>query len=109
MNKKIANFSVLATLLITPFAAFAQPGVLNIPLTTLVADIAVVIFNILWTVAVAFVTVMFVIAGFKFATAQGNIEKVKEARNAVIWGLVGTLVVVLAWSMVSVIRFQVGV
>jgi len=111
MSKRIIA-SVLAStgLLLMPFVVLAQPpGSLSIPLTTFVANVAILIFDILWIVAATYVTIMFVIAGFKFSTAQGNMEKVKEARNAVIYGLVGTIVVILAWSMVAVIRTQLGV
>ena len=109
MSKKLAIVVTLTVLLSFPVTSFAQPGSLNIPLTVVASNIAGIILEILWSVAVAFIIVMFILAGFKFLTAQGDLSKVAEARQAVIWGLVGVAVVILAWSVILVIRNQIGV
>lgn len=109
MNKKIIGLSVLIILLILPVIGLAQPGQLGIPITTLIIDILNVALNVLWSIAVAFVIIMFTIAGFKYLTAQGDPSKISESNKAVIWGTVGTAVVVLAWSVIAVVRMQIGV
>ena len=112
-NKKIIASSVSAILLSLPaivFAALPLPGVVGGNLTGLVDFIIdnVVLF-ILWSIAVAFVIIMFVIAGFKYLTAQGDPSKISEANKAVIWGLAGALVILVAYSIVSLVRTQLGV
>ena len=54
-------------------------------LTQLVARILAVLVNILLPIAVLFL----VWAGFKFVTAGGNSEKVKEARQMFLWTVTG--------------------
>lgn len=109
MNKKIGIISASVVALLLPAIGLAQPGVLTLPVTTVVDGIINVGLYILWAVAVAFVIIMFSIAGFKYLTAEGQQAKIDEANKAVIWGTVGTAVVVLAWSIVSLVRVQIGV
>ena len=109
MNKKLVMIYGIITLLASPLLVFAVPGVFGGDINAVVNTITNVIESVLWTIAVTFVIIMFVIAGFKFLTAQGDPNKVGEARNAVIWGLAGSAVIVLAWSIVSIARNQFGV
>ena len=111
MNKKIIASSVLTALMVLPSLALAfTPG--NIPSSTSSLNInglIDVVLNILWPIAVAFFIVMFVLAGFLFATAQGEPDKLGQARSAVIYGLVGVVVAVLAFSVVTIVRQQVSI
>ena len=110
INKKLFLFSVLIFLLTAPVVILAQPpGPFAGTPVTLVANIIGLVGSILWSISIAFVVVMFTLAGFKFLTAQGEPQKISEARTAVIWGTVGVAVIVLAWSMVSLLRAQFGV
>lgn len=110
MNKKIIVSSISSVLLSLPtfILAFSHPdlptnfsGGVNALITTFL--------GILWPIAVAFFIVMFVIAGFKFATAAGDPEKVKVARDSVIYGSVGTVVALIAFSIVAIMKIQIGV
>ena len=109
INKKLIIFSALTILFISPIIVMAVPGVFSGTLEGAVANVLITVENILWSVAVAYIIIMFVVAGFKFLTAQGDISKVAEARNAVIWGLVGATVILLAWSIVAIVARQLGV
>lgn len=109
MNKNLSVLSVLIILLAFPLVSLAQPGAFQGSILMLVLGLVNTALTILWIIAVAFVIIMFVIAGFKFMTALGDPSKVAEARMAVIWGVVGTAVIVLAWSVIVVIRIQIGV
>ncbi len=109
MNKKLVILSVLAALLVFPFVSLAQPGVFGGSILLLVLGLVQTALTILWIVAAAFVVIMFVTAGFKFLTAQGDPTKLADARHAVVWGLVGAAVIVLAWSVIAVVRIQIGV
>lgn len=108
MNKKIKYILFFVGVLLPGFV-LAAPGLFIGNLTDLADNVATLVKNILWTIAIVFVIVMFVIAGFKFLTAQGNSQKVAEARNAVLWGLVGVVVIILAWSIVTIVSTQLGV
>ena len=106
MNKKIVFSSALSVLLALPAVILAfTPG--NVPNAATSLDVLTVIdliFSILWPITVAFFIIMFVLAAFLFATAQGDAEKVKNARNAVIWGIVGVFVALIAFSIVFIVR-----
>lgn len=108
MNKKLYLISIVS-LAMFPGMIFAQPGVFNGDIYSVIDLIISVFLNVLWTVAIAFVIVMFVIAGFKFFQAHGEPNKVSEAIRFVVWGLAGTVVIVLAWSVLQIVRNQFGV
>src|SRR3989344_2558542 len=110
MNKKIIAASISTALLAFPsmILAFNPGGVPNPAPGLTINDLVDLLFSILWPVAVAFFITMFVIAAFQFFTAQGDPEKVKGARNFVIWGVVGVVVALLAWSIPFIIRNTLG-
>ena len=103
-NKKNIISSLAAFSLLLPFIASAQLTVIGI--ITNVIDTATSVMSI---VAGGFIIIMFCLAGFKYLTAQGNPQQVKEANQAVIWGLAGAGVIVLAWSIRGIVAFQLGV
>ena len=111
MNKKIVVSSVIVTLLSLPtlILAFNAGNVPNSNPSLTVEGLIDIIFSILWPVAVAFFIIMFILAAFLFATSQGDPEKVKQARGAVIWGVVGVVVALVAFSIVFILRNMVGV
>src|SRR3989344_8247281 len=99
MNKKIIFSSALSVLLSLPVVILAfTPGPVPNAVTSIdILDIIDIIFSILWPITVAFFIIMFVLASYLFATARDP-EKVKQARNAVIWGIVGVFVALIAFS-----------
>lgn len=68
-----------------------------------------IIFNVLWPIVVAILIIGFILIGFLFATAQGDPEKIRTARLAVVGGVTIIIVVLLAWSIVFIVRNTVGV
>lgn len=97
-----------------PTLAMAQffgnpPSPVGGDLLTFIANIAIIILNVLWIVAVTFVIIMFVLAGFKYFTAQGKMEQIAEANRAIVWGVAGIVVILLAWSILFAVRVQIGV
>ena len=102
MNKKILALST-TTFFLLPMLAFAQTiqGI-----TQNLVDTATTLISI---IAGGFIIIMFVMAGFKYLTAQGDTSKVSEANKAVIWGLAGVAVIVLAWSVKLLVCNQLGV
>lgn len=110
MNKKLISASLSAALLTLPALVLAfNPGPIPNPAPGLsVNDLVDLVFSILWPIAVAFFIVMFVIAAFMFFTAQGDPEKIKVARSFVIWGVVGVVIALLAWSIPFIVRNTLG-
>lgn len=101
--KKIIVSLVLLSFLTLPLAASAvdipnQPGTIN--------DIPTLIDNILtpvWEIFIGLAVIMIIVAGVLFLTANGNPEKIAQARTALLWGIVGIAVGVLAFSITTII------
>ena len=52
----------------------------------------------------ALVVVMLVVySGFLFVTAQGNDEKLKEAKDSIFWVLIGAAIILGAWAVENVV------
>ena len=109
MNKKSIIVLASVALLAMPLVSLAGPSTFNpggVPQTlniTLNALIAL-IFDFIWPIVAAFTIIMFLVAGFQFFTAQGDPGKLDSARQFVIWGAVGMVVVLLAFSIPLIIR-----
>lgn len=58
----------------------------------------------MWAILGILVVIMLLFAGFKFITAQGDDEKVNDARKMVMWSLVGIVVMVLAAGIMQLIQ-----
>ena len=98
--KKIVISLIILSILIVPVMAFAQPSGANIgSLEQLVTAIE----RPLWIVFGLIALIAFVASGILFLTAGGDAEKVKGARTAFLWGIVGIVVGILAFSIVRII------
>ena len=62
-----------------------------------------------WIIFAAIAVVSFLIAGITFLTANGAADKLKTARSAFMWGVVGVVVGILAYSIISVVGNFIGV
>jgi heme/copper-type cytochrome/quinol oxidase subunit 2 len=105
MNKKLAIFLSLMILAI-PLVSLA----LTLPAkpTDIGATIDIWAFitsllNIIWPVFVGVTVIVLVFAGFMFVTALGDPGKIKLAREAVLWAMIGVVVAILAFSAVQII------
>jgi hypothetical protein len=54
------------------------------------------------------VTIMLVYCGFLFVVAQGNEEKIRDARSALVWTVIGALILLGAKVISSVIANTAG-
>jgi uncharacterized membrane protein SirB2 len=91
-----------------PLIASAQLGGINysnISITTLGIGIA----NATWVVFTIIAIIAYVISGILFLTAYGEPEKLRQAKSAAIWGLMGILVALLAFGAVTLVRNIIGV
>lgn len=62
---------------------------------------------IFW-VAVAIIPLMVIIAAFYFITSAGNPDKIKTAKNIILYTVIGFTIVLLAKGIVSVIKQIIG-
>lgn len=64
----------------------------------------------IWVIFTFIVVLCFVISGILFLTAQGQPEKLKIAKASFIWGVVGVVVGILAYSILYIIeRLMYGI
>ncbi|MBU3942634.1 hypothetical protein KKA24_01475 [Patescibacteria group bacterium] len=97
MKKALISGMILSTLLVAPAIASAATMSTGDDLFAVLDNLTIVLFNILIAVAIIFI----IIAAFFFVTAQGDAEKVKTARNFVLYALIGVAVAVLAKVLVN--------
>lgn len=112
MNKKLI-IAVSCALLALPVAALAVPvyssGSLPNTLPNATLDgVVLAILGIIWPIFMGFAVIMFFIAGFNLLNSQGDDSKVKDARNAIIWGVAGLAVGLLALTIPVVVRTAFG-
>ena len=106
MNKKLIAATALTMLLASPamILAFDDGGLPNQVPGLDIGTLIDVLFGIVWPVVVAFAIIAFIVAAFLFMTAQGDATKIAQGRSAVIWGVVGVVVALLAFSIPAIVR-----
>jgi hypothetical protein len=107
--KKEISFLLLVAFIALPQLALAD-GFTVIQLNQLksfnldIVKLIEAILNILWPITVAVVIAMFMWAGVQFLLAQGDPAKIAVARQSLIWGFVGIIVIILAISIVAALQ-----
>ena len=107
-TKKIAAVGLIGLSILLPLIAFADINPSEsapISWNTLVVSIK----GAIWQIFALLAVVLFVIAGISFMTAQGDPEKVKLARTEFLWGVVGVVVALLAYSIVNILGGLLGI
>ena len=109
MNKKFLLFIIIFTLISHVFTLDQGPTITPLPggnFGNLINNLKNTVLGILWTIALTFTIIMFVLAGFQYMTAKGDPSKVSEANKSLVWGVAGATVIVLAWSVIAVVKLQ---
>lgn len=109
INRKLFFLLVLTVLFVLPFSAFGQIDFPDAPTGGQNIDIAnniliPILGNIIWPIAITLVIIFFIIAGFKFLTAQGKPEELQTARRFLIWAVGGVIVIILSFSIITIIQ-----
>lgn len=107
MAKKLFVLLAVSTILMAPIIALSAPlNVGTAPAVTgnaisicFFANIIGKILDILWILFVAFAIIMFIVAGFLFLKAQGEPAEIATARKALLWGVIGVVVAVMAFTL----------
>lgn len=61
------------------------------------------VLNIVFAMAASIAVLMVVIGGFRYIVAQGDPSSTASAKNSIIYALVGLLVVMVAYSIVTLV------
>ena len=93
MKKNLLTLILLSALLL-PIVASAQS------ITTMVGNVAKVII----IVAGIIVVVLWVVTGVLFLAAQGAPEKLTKAKSALIGAIIGTVIVILAYTGTTIVN-----
>ena len=109
MNKKIL-FSIILGSLVLPLVGLAQlqPYAPGAPMVGNIWNLMGNIESLLWFIFETIVIVCFVMAGILFLTAQGAPEKLNAAKSAFIWGIVGVIVGIVAYSIIAIVSGALG-
>lgn len=104
---------VSALSVFVPYAAHADLGesvTLRNPLVTdSIQEFLLAVLRIFMIVAIPIVIFFIILAGFKFVTAQGNAEELQTAKRALLYALIGGLIILGALAIVGIITNLVGV
>jgi len=97
-------------------------SLLFIPLTTLgvqipnplgdidsIPKLVAALIEFIRMVALALAPLVFIFAGFKYFTAGGNPDQVKQATNLVKWALIGLAIILIAEGIAKVIADVLGI
>ena len=67
-----------------------------------------VILNVVLAISGAIAVLIIVLAGFRYIVSQGNPNEVATARNAIIYSLIGLVVIMVAFGIVNFVVSGVG-
>lgn len=101
--KKNLIFLILFSAIFIPVFCSAF-GELPVTTGTTISDLFKNILDVVWIVFTGLAVILFVFAGIMFLTAQGDPTKLTTAKNAFLWGVVGVVVAILAFSIVAIIQ-----
>jgi len=77
----------------------------TISVTTLIQDVS----NVLIFLVGAISVIMLIVGGFRYVVSAGNPSAVKGAKDTIVFSIVGIVVAVAAYAVVSFIFAQLGV
>lgn len=106
LNKKLVTTFVFIVFLSSPVFVLALDSPaepIQIDSSQIWSNIVVPIIDLIWPLCFGLAIIMFIVAGIMFITSNGDPGKVASARNAVIWGVVGVIVAVAAFSIPYII------
>jgi hypothetical protein len=64
--------------------------------------------NFLLTIAIPILTIMVLWAGYLFLTSAGSEEKIRDARKALLWAVIGFAIVLINWGFASIVQEILG-
>lgn len=109
MNKNKIIIFLVSIFFLTGVNVFASDAALTNPLQwSTFSEVVDAIANWLLTIGLVLAPLMFVIGGIMFATAYGNASQVGKAKNLMIYTGIGIIVILLAKSLVEILKGFIG-
>ncbi len=71
---------------------------------TSITDMIVAILNIVIIISTPIVVFFLIYAGFMYVTAQGNPEKLKVASSALLYGIIGGVIILAAIPILTIVK-----
>ena len=99
--KKIIPVLILTSILVLPLMVLAEAPATAPTIDTM--ELLDRITNWLFAILLIIAAIWIIMAGYYFVTAQGDPEKTKNARNFVLYALVGVLVGFAAKGLVALV------
>lgn len=59
------------------------------------------ILNVVFAMVGIIAVIMVIVGGVNFMTSQGDPEKIKRAKNTILYGIIGLIITLLAFAIVS--------
>ena len=115
MKKIILGLTILNLIVLPALVQGQAPGSGVVPGTaTAPKDIGLIgalnlIFNWVYTIVFVLAAFFLLLAAYTFITAGGDPEKVGKARGYLLYAIIGVIVGVLAYGLVSFVRSQLEV
>ena len=106
MKKSLISLIILFSLLVIPSLTFAQDVgagyAENSGLTTRdIRDVTISLIRVVLGFLAIVATIIIIYGGFKWMTAAGNEEKVTEARKLLVAGIIGLIIIIAAFAIVT--------
>lgn len=115
MNKKIWLYSlfIISVTLVIPFPVFAdkldpcgsgdagKTAICESSATSLTGGILGNVINILLFLAGTIAVIMIIIGGIRYITSDGDANKAGQAKNTIIYAIIGLVVAVLSYGIVA--------
>jgi len=116
MKSSLLKIAATATVYGAPLLAFAQPesSTINVPssgITTVGGFISIFtgLINWFFYIVLLVAVVFFIYAGFVFITSSGDETKTTQAKNMILWAVVGVGVALLASAFIYLAQGITGV
>ena len=106
--KKYLKKIIVFCLLVIPFAVNAVTIKNPFGEGSTLWDIFSKIVNFMFVLSLPIAALMIVIAAFFFLTSMGDPEKVKRARQLILWAIVGVIVLFLSKAIVNLLLEAIG-
>lgn len=66
------------------------------------------IIDFIFLISLAIAPIMILVAGFLFLTAGGNPQKVSQAKNLILYTVIGLAIILLAKGLIAVLKSVLG-
>ena len=108
MRNKVISLLILGAVFVFPLLIQAQS--IDNPLgEDTIIDLIRNIINFIFRLSLPVGALMIVISGYYFMTSNGDPEKVKKAKDTIIWTLVGIIVIFLSLAIIDGLKNAIGI